>query len=67
MNVFLTASKNTTENKIQNIFFLFFIFNLFPLLICMDFREHNDSFTFIDDFLDEIVDSQLKIFHIAGF
>lgn len=33
----------------------------------MDLQKYYNSFIFIYDFLGEIVDSQLKAFHIAWF
>jgi hypothetical protein len=36
-------------------------------MVCMDFKNLYDSFIFIDDFLEEIVDSSLKVFYIAWF
>jgi hypothetical protein len=33
----------------------------------MDFQKHYDSFIFIDDFLEEIAESQLKVLHITWF
>jgi hypothetical protein len=37
------------------------------LMPCTDFQEHHDGFIFINDFLEEIVDSQIKLFYIACF
>jgi hypothetical protein len=31
----------------------------------MDFQKHYDSINFIDDFLEEIGDNQVKLFDIA--
>jgi hypothetical protein len=33
----------------------------------MDFQKHYDSFIFIHDFLEEILDRQLEVFLIAWF
>jgi hypothetical protein len=37
----------------------------FLLIVCVDFQKHYKSFCFIDDFLEEMVDSQLEVFYIA--
>jgi hypothetical protein len=34
------------------------------LNVCIDFQNLYDSFIFTDNFLEEIVDSQLKVFYI---
>jgi hypothetical protein len=36
-------------------------------MMCMDFHRHYDIFISTDDFLKEIVDSQLKVFYTALF
>jgi hypothetical protein len=34
---------------------------------CMDFQKQYDRFIFVDDFLNEVVDSRFKLFYIAWF
>jgi hypothetical protein len=37
------------------------------LMVCTDFQKHYGGFSFIDDFLEEIVERQLRIFYITQF
>jgi hypothetical protein len=34
-------------------------------MVCMDFQKHYDRLISIDDFLENIVDSQLNVFDIV--